>query len=319
MARTDYYQTLGVSKSADEKEIKKAYRKLAKKYHPDTNPGDAAAEQRFKEVTEAYNVLSDQEKRKLYDQYGFAAFDESAGGSAGDSTPHGNHYSYHFEGGDDDDIFEDLFGNMFHGGFANSFHGGYGQEKSRSARENYGYGTASARGQDAESDITVSFEEAALGCDKTIQLQTNDPASGIRIQSLKVHIPAGIEEGKKIRLFGKGGPGARGGNAGDLFLKVHIRESERYERKGMDVYVKVPIPFTTAALGGEAKISTLYGDVVCRIPEGTQGGSKIRLKNKGIVSMKNQSLRGDEYAVIQIKVPTRLSPEEKEKIRELSL
>ena len=309
MAKRDYYDVLGIGRSADDKEIKRAYRKLAKKYHPDTNPGDAQAEQKFKEVTEAYNVLSDGEKKKLYDQFGFAAFEEGMGpgGSYGGAGPasgaggfgagsHGGFREYHFEGGNMDDIFSDLFGDMFHGGFS----GGAGQQA--------GYG---GRGQDMASDITVSFEEAAFGCDKFIQLK------GENVQSLKVHIPAGIEEGKSIRLQGKGAPGRNGGKAGDLLLRVHIAKKAGYERKGMDVYTTASIPFTTAALGGTAQIQTLYGMVECRIPAGTQSGSKIRLREKGIVSMKNPSVHGDAYVTIQIQVPKYLSPEEKRKIKEL--
>ena len=308
MAKRDYYDVLGINKGSDEKEIKRAYRKLAKKYHPDTNPGDAQAEQKFKEVTEAYNVLSDAEKKKLYDQFGFAAFEEGMGPGGGGYTGHsaghdgfgfgsnGTFREYHFEGGNMDDIFGDLFGDMFQGGFS----GGSGQKQA-------GY---NGRGQDILSDITVSFDEAAFGCDKFIQLH------GDTVQSLKVHIPAGIEEGKSIRLQGKGGPGRSGGKSGDLLLKVHIAEKAGYERKGMDVYTTASIPFTTAALGGTAQIQTLYGMVECRIPAGTQSGSKIRLRDKGIVSMKDPSVHGDAYVTIQIQVPKDLSPEEKRKLQE---
>lgn len=311
MAKRDYYEVLGIKKGADEKEIKSAYRKLAKKYHPDTNPGNADAEQRFKEVTEAYNVLSDTEKRKLYDQFGFAAFEEgmgaAGGGYSGQSAysgqsfrggfgGNGGYQEFHFEGGGMDDIFGDLFGDMFHGQFG----AGAGGKKSEFR----------SRGQDVVADITVGFEEAAFGCDKIIQLNGNT------VQSLKVHIPAGIDEGQSVRLKGKGRAGRNGGGAGDLLLKVHIAPRAGYERKGMDVYTSAAIPFTTAALGGKAQIQTLYGTVECSIPAGTQSGSKIRLKNKGIVSMKDPSVRGDAYVTIQIQVPRHLSQEEKRKLQE---
>lgn len=286
MAKKDYYDTLGVHKSADEKAIKQAYRKLAKRYHPDTNQGDKNAEQKFKEVTEAYNVLSDKEKKKMYDQYGTAAFEEGRGNGGF----HGNTQEYHFEGGNMDDIFGDLFGSGF-----------------------CGRKSATRKGADIHSNITIGFEEAAFGCDKVFQLQEDR-----RVSSIQVHIPAGIDEGKSVRLKGKGQPGFGGAEAGDLLLKVHIREKPGYERKGTDVYTTANIPFATAVLGGEAKVSTLYGDVLCRIPEGAQSGSKIRLRGKGIVSMKNPSLHGNQYITIQIQVPKKLSIEAKQKLREFA-
>ena len=332
MAKRDYYEVLGVGRNADAKEIKRAYRKLAKKYHPDMNPGDKQAEQKFKEVTEAYNVLSDSEKKKLYDQYGFAAFEEGFGGAGSHGAGsqggfggfdggfnynqggNGGFHEYHFEGGnmdDMEDIFGDLFGNMFHGqkssGFGGSgFHSQYGS--------NFGGRNASAKGSDLRSEVSVSLEEAAFGCERMIRL--SDPSGSGAVQTLKVHIPAGIENGKSIRLKGKGNPGFNGGPAGDLFLKVNVAEKQGFERKGMDIYTTVEVPFTTAVFGGEARVSTFYGDVIVRIPEGTQSGRKIRLRGKGIVSMKDSSVHGDQYAVVRIKVPADLSPEAKAKLKE---
>ena len=332
MAKRDYYEVLGVGRNADAKEIKRAYRKLAKKYHPDMNPGDKQAEQKFKEVTEAYNVLSDSEKKKLYDQYGFAAFEEGFGGAGSHGAGsqggfggfdggfnynqggNGGFHEYHFEGGnmdDMEDIFGDLFGNMFHGqkssGFGGSgFHSQYGS--------NFGGRNASAKGSDLRSEVSVSLEEAAFGCERMIRL--SDPSGSGAVQTLKVHIPAGIENGKSIRLKGKGNPGFNGGPAGDLFLKVNVAEKQGFERKGMDIYTTVEVPFTTAVFGGEDRVSTLYGDVIVRIPEGTQSGRKIRLRGKGIVSMKDSSVHGDQYAVVRIKVPADLSPEAKAKLKE---
>lgn len=291
MAKRDYYDVLGVQKNSDEKEIKRAYRKLAKKYHPDTNAGNKYAEQQFKEVTEAYNVLSDSERRKLYDQFGFAAVDGSmgeepgqtgdySGWSAGGFGNGGTYTEYHFEGDDMSHIFEDLFGRSF-------------------------------KRKDMEADITISFEEAAFGCSKRISLE------GIQKQSLEVRIPAGIDEGQKVRLRGNGYPGSNGMSAGDLYLKVHIAEKPGYERKGMDVYTTEDIPYTTAVLGGEAVFHTLYGAVKCRIPAGTQSGSKIRLKQKGIVSMKDSSVHGDAYVTIQIAVPKTVTPQERRVLQEL--
>lgn len=288
MAKKDYYDVLGVNRSADEKEIKRAYRKLAKKYHPDTNPGDKQAEQRFKELTEAYNVLSDSEKKKLYDQYGFAAFEDGFAG--------GTNQEFHFNGGD---IFDDLFGHLFHG--ESGFH----------SRAESGFGSGfRQKGADAHADIKISFDEAVSGCDKLVQLRDENG----KTSSLQVHIPAGIDEGQSVRLKGKGGTGIGGGADGDLMLKVHIMPKPGYERKGNDVYVTVNIPYTTAVLGGEAIVPTLTGKVSCKIAAGTQSGSKIRLRNKGIPSMKNPSVKGDEYVVIQIEVPKNLTPDERQKL-----
>ncbi len=296
MMKRDYYDVLGIGKQADEKEIKRAYRKLAKKYHPDTNPGNKEAEQKFKEVTEAYNVLSDKEKKKLYDQFGFAAFDE-AGNARADAGS--GYQEFHFEGGNMDDMFEDFFGNMFHGGFG-------GQKGYRRQ--------ASYKGEDLHADITVGFDEAAFGCEKMIHLQAADGSGGVR--SFSVHIPAGIDEGKSVRLRGKGHPGFGGGENGDLLLKVHIAPKAGYERKGMDVYTTAEIPFTTAVFGGEVSFPTLYGNVVCKVPAGTQSGKKIRLRGKGIVSMQNPNIHGDQYVTIRIQVPTTLTAEQRQKLHE---
>lgn len=294
--KRDYYEVLGIGKQADEKEIKRAYRKLAKRYHPDTNPGDKEAEQKFKEVTEAYNVLSDKEKKKLYDQFGFAAFDEASNAR---TDAGGGYQEFHFEGGNMDDMFGDIFGDMFHGGFGSWK--GYRQQ-------------ASYKGEDLHADITVGFDEAAFGCEKMIHMQAADGTGGV--QSLSVHIPAGIDDGKSVRLRGKGHPGFGGGENGDLLLKVHIAPKAGYERKGMDVYTTAEIPFTTAVFGGEASFPTLYGNVVCKVPAGTQSGQKIRLRGKGIVSMKDPKVHGDQYVTIQIQVPTTLTAEQRQKLHE---
>ena len=337
--KQDYYEVLGIGKQADEKEIKRAYRKLAKKYHPDMNPGDKVAEQKFKEVTEAYNVLSDKEKKKLYDQFGFAAFDEAGnaradagsgfyGGAGGQGfggqggfrsgsfhTGDGSGYQeFHYEGGDMGDMFGDIFGNMFHGnagghsGFYSngSGFGGFGGQKGYRQQASY-------RGEDLHADITVGFDEAAFGCDKMIHIQAAD---GTGVQSLSVHIPAGIDDGKSVRLRGKGHPGFGGGENGDLLLKVHIAPRAGYERKGMDVYTTADIPFTTAVFGGEVSFPTLYGNVVCKVRAGPQSGKKIRLRGKGIVSMKDPKVHGDQYVTIQIQVPTTLTAEQRQKLHE---
>ena len=317
-AKRDYYETLGVNKSADKEAIKKAYRKLAKKYHPDTNAGNPHAEEMFKDVTEAQNVLSDEKKRKLYDEFGFAGlqegFSEEAarqaaqggfGGFGGNGSFSGSyssnggpftHQEFHFENGsgDMDDIFS-MFGDMFsHGGSAR------GRSTSR-------------KGSDVMADITISFNEAVFGCEKSISLQ--DPTTG-KVSNLSIHIPAGIESGKTVRLKGQGNPGRNGGAAGDVLLNVNVTPSREFERKGQNVYSTIRVPFMTAALGGKARVHTLYGDVECSIKAGTQGGSKIRLKGKGISSMKNPSVKGDQYVTVEISVPRRLTPRAKEALEE---
>ena len=325
--KRDYYEVLGVDRNADDNTIKKAYRKLAKKYHPDTSDGNKQAEEKFKEVKEAYEVLSDPEKRKLYDRFGHGAFDGSGytasdfdghysqgnpfddlfGQNAGSRTYYrtgngsygqtgdGGRYEYHFEGQNMEDILKSMFGGEF--------------------REESFRNTGSGRGSDIQAEISVSFEEAVFGCDKVIRLEgQNGMVAGI--QSLQVHIPAGIASGKSIRLKGKGQPGRNGNVPGDLLLKVNIREKPGYERQGMDIYTTVNIPFTTAVFGGEVTVETLYGKVLCKIKEGTQSGTKIRLKGKGIVSMKDPKVYGDQYVTVQIDVPSHLSDEAKRKLRE---
>ena len=340
-AKQDYYELLGVAKNADATAIKKAYRKLAKKYHPDTNAGDPAAEQKFKDVTEAYTILSDPEKRKLYDQFGHAAFDGSMpeGGayqySGAGAGQNGGYQEFHFNGENMDDIFGDIFGNMFHGshgesrGFGSNgtyehftgngggFHSGFGGSGFHSGNGFGGFHQQDfpQKGSDVKASINVTFDEAAFGADKRISLSGPDGSSGAP-QTLQIHIPAGIDTGKSIRLKGKGMPGTGGGEPGDLLLKVTVGTRPGYERKGSDVYTTISIPYTTAVFGGEATVPTLYGNVICKIREGMQSGSKIRLRGKGIVSMKNPSVRGDQYVTIQIQVPQNLNYSAKEKLHE---
>lgn len=301
--KRDYYEVLGVDRSADEAALKKAYRKLAKKYHPDMNGDNPSAEAKFKEVTEAYQILSDPEKRKLYDRFGHAAFDEGAsyrdaasmgsnrGASAGaefdtDAGFGGFHFhSAQFHSASDlDDLFENLFG----------------------------HGTRSKQGADMHAKIDVSFEEAAFGADKLIHFRDENG----REESLQVHIPAGIDSGQKIRLKGKGAQSKNGGAAGNLLLEVHVLEKSGFRREGQNLYTTLDIPFETAALGGEVIVPTIGGQVSCKIKEGTQDGTKIRLKGKGIVSMKNPSKKGDQFVEVRIRVPRYLSPQAKEKLSE---
>ena len=278
--KRDYYEVLGVSKSADAATIKKAYRKLAKKYHPDSNEGNQSAAEHFKEVNEAYDVLSDEKKRKLYDQYGHAAFEEGfAGGNSGNYSGQGNPFGkgfssrysgpngyqeFHFEGGDAGDM-DDILKNLFHGFGRQSFHsGGFGDG---------GFSDFGQEDLDLHADVEVSFDEAAFGGKKTIHLQSSDG----KTQKLEINIPAGIDTDKTIRLKGKGHQSSSG-KTGDLLLKVKVNDRPGFTRKGADVYTTVSVPFTTAVLGGEAKVHTIYGDVLCKIKEGTQSGSKIKWK-----------------------------------------
>lgn len=344
--KRDYYEVLGVNKSATDAEIKKAYRKLAKKYHPDMNKDNPKAEELFKEVTEAYEVLSDKEKRKLYDQFGHAAFDEGAGqggaggqgfgSGAGGFGGFGGFGGQGFRGGfSGGGGFGSGFGGFGSGNFSGGAGGGNGSfhfnGNSGDGYQEYYYtgdnlddifdgffgGSRKGRsrskdGEDVLAKVEVSFEEAALGADKVIRFRAPDGSE----QSLQVHIPAGIDSGQKIRLKGKGMPGQNGGGAGSLLLEVTVQSKPGFERKGMDIYTTVEIPFETAVLGGETIVPTLGGRVSCKIKEGTQSGTKIRLKGKGIVSMKNPSQKGDEYAVIQIRVPKNLSADAKQKLQE---
>ncbi|MDD7208756.1 MAG: DnaJ C-terminal domain-containing protein, partial [Lachnospiraceae bacterium] len=317
--KRDYYEVLGIDRNADENTIKKAYRKMAKKYHPDINPGDKNAEARFKEITEAYEILSDEKKRKLYDQFGHAAFDGTGGaqsdgfgnGFGGGTYRYGDgqngYHQFHFEGGDMGDIFDDLFG----GAFKNSgFQGGFqGQGFNGSGFNNRSF---KRRGEDVRADVTVSFDSAAFGKRQTIHLKDQNG----KVQSLEINVPAGIESGQTIRLRGKGAPGTGGGESGDLLLKVSVEDKPGFKREGQDVYTTISVPFITAVLGGDVTVNTIYGNVRCNIRPGTQSGSKIRLRGKGIVSMKDSSIHGDQYTTIEVQVPRNLSPEAKQKLRE---
>lgn len=343
MANKDFYEVLGIKREATDAQIKKAYRKLAKQYHPDTNQGDARANEKFKEVTEAYEILNDKEKRKLYDKYGYAAFDPAQGGDpngdnykkygdqlkygfrngagntssaggqgfSGFSGFHGNGGTWHFTGSDADGIFDELFRHGFTGGAGNGSWARYTSSNGGNSWSGFTGGHPEAPDLDVTAAIQISFDDAAFGADRVISLEDGHG----RKQSLQVHIPAGIDTGQKIRLKGQGNTGP-GGTVGDLFLEVHVGEKRGFERKGNDVYTTVMIPFPTAALGGEALVDTLYGKVSCKIKAGTQAGSKIRLKGKGITSMRDPKEKGDQYVVIQVEVPRRLNEQARQKLEE---
>lgn len=353
--KRDYYEVLGVDKSVSEDDLKKAYRKAAKKYHPDLNPGDKEAEKKFKEVNEAYEVLSDKEKRARYDQFGHAGVDPNfgAGGSGG------------FGGG-----FTGDFGDL--GDIFNSFFGGFGG--GRSSNPN-----APRRGNDTAAAVNLSFEEAAKGCKKTIKVTKIDncrecggsgaqkgtspktcpvchgtghiastqrtPFGVMQTQKVcdnchgsgkiidnpchvcagkgrirhtveqSVDIPAGIDDGQVINLRGGGDAGTNGGPSGDLRINVNVRPHPIFERKGYDVYCEIPITFTQAALGCEIVVPTLDGKVKFTVHEGTQPGDEFKLRGKGIQRL-NYSGRGDEYVKITVEVPKELSKAQKDKLRE---
>lgn len=323
--KKDCYEVLGVARNADAAAIKKAYRKLAKKYHPDSNEGNSRAAEKFKEINEAYGILGDEEKRKQYDQLGWAAFDEEEAWQAerayGNSSAFGNGYSgqwhhgfhggstgsgrgAHFEkAGNMDDILKNLFGAG--ADFGENYSDFFGRRTDT-------YNSGGFSGEDLHGEIEVTFDEAAFGGRKVVRFQDS---SG-KLQSLEIQIPAGISSGKTIRLKEKGMASVHGGKAGDLLLKVTVKEKPGFRREGLDVYSTISIPFSTAVLGGEVQIPTIYGNVLCKIAPGTQSGSKIRLKGKGIVSMGNPSVHGDQYAAVEIQVPRNLSAQSKEKLRE---
>ncbi len=351
--KRDYYEVLGIDRNADDAAIKKAYRALAKKYHPDMNPGDAEAEKKFKEASEAYAVLSDPEKKRQYDQFGHAAFDGGMGGGAG---------GFDFSGMDMGDIFGDIFGDLFGGG------------RRRSSASN-----GPMRGANLRAAIRISFEEAAFGCEKEIEITLKDECTTCHTtgakpgtnpetctkcggkgkvvytqqsflgmvqnvqtcpechgtgkiikdkcpdcrgtgyiakrRKIKVSIPAGIDNGQSVRIREKGEPGTNGGPRGDLLVEVNVSRHPIFQRQDMNVYSTAPISFAQAALGGEVRISTIDGDILYDVKPGTQTDTRIRLKNKGIPSLRNSSVRGDHYVTLVVQVPISLNEEAKEALR----
>lgn len=306
MEYKDYYKILGVDKTASQQEIKKAYRRLARQYHPDVNPGDKSAEARFKEINEAYEVLSDPEKRKKYDELGASwqqwqrmggdprGFDWSqwfAGGQAGGGP------RVHVEYGD----LGDLFGGGFSEFFRTIFGDMGGAEYVRQAR--------SRRGNDVEYPVEITLEEAYTGTTRILQLDN---------RRLEVKIPAGVDTGSRVRIAGEGAPGIGGGQKGDLYLKISVLPHKIFERKGDDLYCEVPIDLYTAVLGGEVAVPTLKGQVMLKIPPETQGGKRFRLKGLGMPNLKNPSVKGDLYAEAKIVLPRGLSKQEKELFAQLA-
>jgi molecular chaperone DnaJ len=329
MAGKDYYKILGVSRNASEKEIKQAYRKLARQYHPDINPGDKTAEARFKEINEAHEVLSDAGKRRKYDQYGdqwqyadqFEKAKQQQGGRFWDFTqagggPSGARFQF-----DEDDL-SGIFGDLFGGGY-----------RTRTLR--------ARRGQDIEHAVEVTLEEAYHGTTRTISLQSEEPCTGcqgtgqiqnlpcsvcrgtgvvLKTKNLEVKIPPGVKNGSRIKLAGKGQPGYRGGSSGDLYLVVSVRPHKTFERRDNDLYVEIELPLLTAVLGGEVQVPTIKGKVALKIPAETQNGKTFRLNGQGM-PRQGSSSHGDLLAKVKVVLPAKLSDEERElfeKLKKLS-
>jgi len=320
MPGKDFYTVLGVGRSASEKEIKQAYRRLARKYHPDVNPGDKTAETKFKEINEAYEVLSDPEKRKKYDRYGdqwqyAEQFAKAGQGAQWDFGKGGTSTTYDF--GDLGDL-GDIFGNIFQG---------FG-----------GAGTArrSARPRSIEYPVEVTLEEAYHGTKRVLQLQAEEPCpvcggsgrvgrgrcsncggSGrlLRPKRLEVKIPPGVRDGSKVRIAGQGSQGY-GGAKGDLILIVKVLPHQTFERKGDDLHVEVSVPLTTAMLGGEVGVPTLKGNVALKVPPETQNGKIFRLSGQGMPHL-NDSSRGDIFAKVKVVLPTKLTQQERQLFEQL--
>jgi DnaJ-class molecular chaperone len=309
--KQDYYALLGVSRTANEKEIRQAYRRLARKYHPDVNPGDKAAEARFKEIGEAYEVLSDPEKRKKYDQFGpnwqqFERGGPPPGASRGDFRWASGQDGGRFEGfGDvDEATLNDLLGGLFGG--AGAAGQGFGGRRQRR--------TFAHPGQDYEQPVEVTLEEAFAGTQRLVQLQAPDGST----RRLEVKVPAGVTDGSRIRMAGEGGPGLGGAPNGDLYLVVSVRPHPTFSRKGDDLYVDVPVPFHVLVLGGEALVPTLKGTrLELRIPPETQNGRVFRLGGQGMPRLDGAG-RGDLFATATAVLPTNLTDRERELVRELA-
>jgi curved DNA-binding protein len=303
----DYYATLGVSKTATDKELKQAYRKLARKFHPDVNPGDKAAETRFKEINEAYEVLGDPDKRRKYDELGANWRLYEQGARAG-TPPPGFEQGWPAGGGSYRTIspeeMEDLFGgeNPFSDFFTTFF--GQGPRETRHGRAGR---SRSRAGSDVEHPIQLTLDEAFHGTTRRLSLRL-----GGHTRTIEVRIPAGIKDGARVRVSGEGEPGAGGAKAGDLYLRVELQPHERFERRGNDLHTSASVPVTTAVLGGEARIETLEGRAIpFRIPPTTQNGQVMRLKGYGMPA-RGSDQRGDLYVTVHVQLPKSLTREQRE-------
>jgi curved DNA-binding protein len=306
MEYKDYYKILGVDKNAGDKDIKRAFRRLARQHHPDVNPGDPQAEERFKEINEAYEVLSDQEKRQKYDQLG-ADWQrwQQAGGGPGDFNwgrwtsgrpGDGVHVRY----GTPEDL-DDLFGGS--GAFSDFFSQIFGGMGGGRGGGGFQYQPRPQRGQDYEQTVEISLQEAYSGTSRMLQKDG---------QRLEVKIPAGAKTGTRVRMSGEGGVGPAGGPAGDLYLRVTVLPDPRFERKGDDLHATVSVDLYTMVLGGEVRVPTMTGSVVLTIPAGTQNGRSFRLRGKGMPLLRQPEQTGDLYARVEVSLPASLTPQQQE-------
>jgi curved DNA-binding protein len=302
----DYYATLGVPKAATADDIKRAYRKLARQFHPDVNPGDKAAETRFKEINEANEVLGDQEKRRKYDDLGAnwrdyeAQASRGAGGSGFESWPGGTSYR-----SVSPEEFESMFGS---GGGADPFSDFFHAFFDAGGRQGGGGRSRSRKGADAEFVADLTLEEAFAG---TTRRLTTKGAKGER--TFDVRIPAGVDDASRVRVAGEGAPGASGGQAGDLYVTVRLAPHPRFERRGADLYTKASVPLTTAVLGGDAAVTSLSGSTLrLKVPELTASGRTFRLRGHGMPVVGKTDVRGDLYVAVDIALPDRLTPDERE-------
>jgi curved DNA-binding protein len=327
----DYYKIMGVDKKATAKDIKAAYRKLARQHHPDVNPGNKQAEAKFKEINEAYEVLGDEEKRKKYDELGahwkeYEQWQKSGGAASGQPFDWSR---YGFAGGGGgrsggvhyQTMTEEDLQNLFGGGggespFSSFFYTFFGGDEPGMGPGGGRFRTAgrSRRGQDFEQPIEISLEEAYSGTTRMFQMEDGSGKS----RRIEAKIPAGVQQGSKVRLAGQGGPGVGGGPAGDLYLVVHILPHYLFERKGDDLYSKLSVPLTTAILGGEVTVPNLNGRVVLRIPAETQNGRVFRLKGKGMPRLNDPQHNGDLFAEIYVVLPDKLTEKERKLFEELA-
>ena len=323
----DYYQTLGVTKSSTEKEIKAAYRKLARKHHPDVNPGDKAAESKFKEINEAYEVLGDPDKRRKYDELGanWRMYEQAQ--QQGQGFPGGSPFGFGggaggAGGGPDawtinmggpggyrtmtEEEMHELFGNEDpFSDFFRTFFGGAGAQSA--GRPRAGRAARSQKGRDIEHGVELTLEEAYHGATRRVSIKEDGHA-----RSVDVRIPAGVRDGSRVRAAGEGATGTNGGASGDLYLRVHVRPHAVFERSGNDLQTKISVPVTTAVLGGEAQVPTVTGSVRLKIPEGTQNGQVFRLKGHGMPQVGKPEERGDLYATVEVQLPRALSREQRQ-------
>jgi DnaJ-class molecular chaperone len=319
----DYYGILGLAKSASDKDIKQTYRKLARKHHPDVNPGDKAAEAKFKEINEAYEVLGDPAKRKKYDELGANWRQYEQAQAAGGGAPFGGFggAGSPFGGGEGgawtinmggpggartmtEDEMRDMFGteNPFSDFFNVFFGGGGGASEPRTR----GRAGRTQNGRDLEHDVELTLEEAFHGATRRISV-----AHGGHARTVDVRIPAGVKDGSRVRVHGEGEAGANGGASGDLFLRVRVRPHAIFERRGDDLHAKVAVPLTTAVLGGEAQVPTISGSVRLKVPETTQGGQVFRLKGHGMPVAGKPDVRGDLYATVDVQLPRSLTKDQR--------